>query len=339
MKLKALQRDLFRYSSLLTLIIMVWVILFPILFKVQTVAPVDYALLFGGRFFLVAIINIYLLTTAYKHQRNVSAKTRRFIRYLIGCIIAVLLFVVTAPLEALFPQVEDWSKHLLGNGMQGLASNLLIIVLQNFIILQHEKMNMEVENSLLRATNLESANLLLKQQIHPHFLFNALSMLKSLYKTDVRAGETYLSHLVNFLRASLNDSQSKVSRLQDEINLCNDYIEMQQIRFDKALLCSIAIPEQVLAQGAVPSFSIQSLVENAIKHNEVTELSPLQINIFCKDERIIVQNNLQVKLCTEASSGKGLINLIERYRLLSDEEVIIKQDDHTFSVSIKVLPQ
>jgi LytS/YehU family sensor histidine kinase len=213
----------------------------------------------------------------------------------------------------------------------------MVIFSQNVVILRNEKVNTDLENSRLKAANLESANLLLKQQIHPHFLFNALSMLKSLYKSDLKAGEAYLSHLVNFLRASLAEPQSRVARLFDEIRLCNEYLEMQKIRFEDALICNIDIPGSILLEGFIPSFSIQSLIENAIKHNEVTESSPLSIRVFYKDERIITENNLQIRNQIEAQSGKGLINLIERYRILSGDEVIIHQDEKTFSVSIKVL--
>lgn len=129
----------------------------------------------------------------------------------------------------------------------------------------------------------------------------------------------------------------RISCVFGEIRLCNDYLEMQQIRFEDALVCTIDVPEQVMLQGFVPLFSIQSLIENAIKHNEVTEASPLKINVFYKEGHIITENHLQVKSHVNEPSGKGLINLIERYRILSAEEVIIRQDNDTFSVSIKVL--
>lgn len=81
----------------------------------------------------------------------------------------------------------------------------MIVITHNIVILRHEKTNTDLENSMLKVANLESANLLLKQQIHPYFLFNTLSMLKSLYKTDAQAGEAYLTHLVSFLGASLSE--------------------------------------------------------------------------------------------------------------------------------------
>jgi LytS/YehU family sensor histidine kinase len=221
--------------------------------------------------------------------------------------------------------------------LQGFIHNSIIIIVQNFVILRHEKANAELENARLSAANLESANLLLKQQIHPHFLFNALSMLKSLYKTDLQAGEAYLSHLVNFLRASLTEPQARVSSLQAEIELCQDYLEMQKIRFENALACTIEIPDHVRLHGAVPPFSVQALIENAIKHNEVTEASPLVIKVSYGEGWLFVENNLQKRTYVDGRSGKGLINLMERYKILTAEEVIIREDAQTFSVSIKVL--
>jgi len=213
----------------------------------------------------------------------------------------------------------------------------MIIVLQDLMILQHEKNNTDLENARLKAANLESANLLLRQQIQPHFLFNALSMLKALYKIDVPSGENYLAHLVSFLRASLANSQARLARLSDEIALCRDYLEMMDIRFGKALHCIIDIPAEVLQNGRVPFFSIQSLIENAIKHNEVKEASPLVINICYKDGCIVTENNVQLRTNVDFSTGKGLINLAERYRILSGDEIIIQQSAAAFSVSIKVL--
>ena len=113
-------------------------------------------------------------------------------------------------------------------------------------------------------------------------------MLKSLYKTDVQAGEAYLSHLVNFLRASLADPQSRVSSLQEEIGLCHDYLEMQKIRFEDALVCRIDIPEIHAACRALSTaILMQSLIENTIRRIEVTGGSPLDnLKVFYKDERM-----------------------------------------------------
>jgi len=213
----------------------------------------------------------------------------------------------------------------------------LTIISQNFILLQHEKAQADREFSKLKIAQAEAATLLLKQQIHPHFLFNALNTVKSLYGQDTDAGDSYLVHLANFLRASIFTHTEKVSPLEDEFSLLEDYVEMQKIRFGTALSCTITIPENSLNSYYLPSFSLQPLLENAIKHNELTEEIPLEVSIYQQNDRIIVTNKLQKKTIRELSTKNGLANLAERYRLLSDDEVIIKEDNHKFSVSIKLL--
>ena len=112
---------------------------------------------------------------------------------------------------------------------------------------------------------------------------------------------------------------------------------MQKIRFDEALICTISIPDTSLDEAYVPSFSIQPLLENAIKHNELTKLSPLHIIITQENDRVKVTNNLKSKITNETSTGIGLANLSERYRILSGDEIFIENDRNTFSVSIKIL--
>lgn len=304
--------------------------------------PLPYSLFVGTRIYLQGLANILIIVGLQKYLPSLTVGKRNTLLYLGGYLFGVLFFYSTFPLELYFSphQSSDVLTSLQRAEailLQAIINNSMVIFTINIVVLRHEKATTDLENARLKTASVESANLLLKQQIHPHFLFNALSMLKSLYKSDLKAGEVYLSHLVNFLRASLAEPQSKVSRLSDEIRLCNEYLEMQKIRFEDALTCNIDIPERILSQGFVPSFSIQSLIENAIKHNEATDCSPLVITIFYRDKRIITENNLQLRKYIEARSGKGLINLIERYRLFSGDEVIINQDAATFSVSIKVL--
>lgn len=304
--------------------------------------PLPYSLFVGTRIYLQGLANIFILLLLQKYLPSQTVGKRKALLYLLGYLFGFIFFFCTSPVELFFSphQSKDiltFVQRMEAVLLQAIINNSMVIFTINVVMLRNEKANTDLENARLKAASMESANLLLKQQIHPHFLFNALSMLKSLYKSDLKAGEAYLSHLVNFLRASLAEPHAKVSRLSDEIKLCNEYLEMQRIRFEDALTCNIDIPGHILSQGFVPSFSIQSLIENAIKHNEATEASPLVIKVFYKDKRIITENNLQLRKYVEARSGKGLINLLERYKLFSGDEVIIEQHLNIFSVSIKVL--
>jgi sensor histidine kinase YesM len=215
--------------------------------------------------------------------------------------------------------------------------NTFLIVLQNLVILQYWKAQGVIENLQLKGNVTEMTNLLLRQQIHPHFLFNALSTIKSLYKKNPPQGEEYLIHLVNFLRVSISYHQTKTTLIKNELDFCIDYIKMQKIRFGPAFNYSLELSEQTRNTKYLPYFSLQSLVENALKHNDLTEESPVQITIREENGYVVVTNSIHVPKYKEASTGQGLSNLAERYRLLGEEDIIINSDDSFFTVRLKIL--
>jgi len=195
----------------------------------------------------------------------------------------------------------------------------------------------ELELSKLKTANAEAMNLVLKQQIQPHFLFNALNTLKALYHKDAQTADTYLVHMADFLRASIFHNSANISTVEDEVKLLSDYLAMQHISFGTALVCTVNLPHETLKNFSLPSFSLQPLLENAIKHNNFTQEEPLNVNIRQDGDWLVVSNNLQKKKAKAASANYGLANLAERYRLWSGDEIIIKEDENTFSVSIKLL--
>jgi len=219
----------------------------------------------------------------------------------------------------------------------GFIINTQILVFQNYIILYDAKRQSDLENYYLKTANAEAANQLLRQQIHPHFLFNSLNTLKSLYKKDPVKAEGYLISLSDFLRVSISNSNIKIIRLKEELKLCKDYLDMQKIRFGESLFYTFSVSDDASESGNVPSFSLQPLIENAIKHNELSERFPLHIKIKQENDRIVVTNNLQLKTTSEESTGSGLANLSERYRFLSNDDLVIENDETFFSVSIKIL--
>jgi two-component system LytT family sensor kinase len=218
-----------------------------------------------------------------------------------------------------------------------LAMNTVILVLQDLLITRERKDAIALENTRLRMKNMEAINQQLKQQIHPHFLFNSLSTLKSLMATSPGDAEDYLIRLSDFLRASISSHLSDTVQLGGELKLCIDYLEMQKLRFGQALEFTVDIPEAIKASCSLPAFSLQLLAENAIKHNILTKEAPLYINIAYSEGMIRVVNNRQNKESAEVSEGTGLSNLGERYRLLSGDEIRIETSPDKFSVSIKVL--
>jgi len=213
--------------------------------------------------------------------------------------------------------------------------NLIIFIFMNYIILIHNKAKLELENTQLKMKNMEATYLQLKNQIQPHFLFNALNTLKSLIKKQPTTAEEYLKHLSDLLRRTISQNQESTVSLSDEIQLCTDYIELQKTRFGDSLKFSSNIPENM--EGFLPGFAIQQLLENAIKHNAFTTEDPLYIDITNNNGTITVCNNKHKKSFSEESTGIGLMNLSERYKIISGDDIIIKDSEDSFSVTIKIL--
>lgn len=217
--------------------------------------------------------------------------------------------------------------------------NAIILIIQNLHIVKEKKSIVELENARLKLKHAEAMNQKLKQQIHPHFLFNSLNTLKTLTKKTPRTATDYVVWLSRFLRSSLLSTNKNTIKLSEELNLCTNYLEMQKIRFQSSLVYRLNIPDKVRNSGFVLPFSIQLLLENAIKHNAMSRESPLHIQVLYEDGWIKVCNNKQERIRREPSSGMGLDNLADRYQILTDDEIVIEQDNDQFLVCIKVLDQ
>ncbi|MCS3552466.1 MULTISPECIES: sensor histidine kinase [unclassified Sphingobacterium] len=216
--------------------------------------------------------------------------------------------------------------------------NTIVLLIQNLFIFQYQSSLDAIEKLQLQANVSEATNLLLRQQIQPHFLFNALATVKSLYKEDTKVGETYLVHLATFLRSSITNPKAQLAFVADEIAFSLSYLHMQKIRFGTSLIYEINISDQIRKSLYLPYFSLQPLIENALKHNDFTEDSPIMIRIFTSDGFVIVSNNMQAHGQREPSTGNGLFNIKERYRLLGDEQGMkITADGKFFNVHLKLL--
>jgi len=296
-------------------------------------------------------INIFLTYTLDKHSITISARTK----YIISNVLCILAFILIRLILTLFGSayyhqiltqkmsyINLFQAHSIEAirfimiSLFSLSSNTIILIIQDLMLLREKKAIIESENAQLKIKNIEATYNQLKQQIHPHFLFNSLNTLKTLIRKQPKDAEIYLKKLSDFLRASITLNNENLAKLSDELKFCLDYLELQKGRFGEALIYSVEIPEEAIS-GFVPVFSVQHLLENAIKHNALTVENPLLIEIKYDNNRIIVSNNIQVKDLTEETTGRGLANLAERYKILSGDEIIFQSDDNHFSVSLKIL--
>lgn len=223
--------------------------------------------------------------------------------------------------------------------IQAQSLNLIVIILLELFQLRNRKQQMENENNRLRLANLQARNSQLIQQLHPHFLFNSLNSLKSLIRRSPDLAEDYLLKMADLLRYSSSSPDRNVVSLREEVHIAQNYLFMQQVRFGAALAFEINTDEALLNNSSVPVFSIQLLIENAIKHNVVTVQQPLKIIITgnTPDNTVSVSNNFQPKENRNGNAGIGLQNLAERYKLIGQPPPVVTKSEGVFRVTIKVM--
>jgi len=229
----------------------------------------------------------------------------------------------------------------------GDSQNLLInltkktfVSVFTYIIIYNIQINIQLqksklENEMLKQAQLRAQLLSLQQQVSPHFLFNSLSILKTMAKDQET--KTYVVQLANVYRYLLNFNEHHLANVKDELAFMKSYLYILQERFEDALKISIFVPDEFL-NYRIPTFSLQLLIENAVKHNALSPEQPLYIRIYTTDTpSLIVENSFQPKLSVEESTGKGLQNIKERYQLLTGNQVEVCEDNGLFIVILPLL--
>jgi LytS/YehU family sensor histidine kinase len=334
-------KTLIQLNIVISLLLSALVTVFVLAFdsdRTDTVYRFFQSLLFTSA---VSFSNMRLLARRLEDQKKQRAISR-FMLYLCSYSVALLAWFFVVSMYSMITgkrwEGENGTIHAYFLGALAISCfNTVILVIQNLLILQYRAVQDEVEKLQLKANISETTNLLLRQQIQPHFLFNALATVKSLYKKDSILGEQYLVHLATFLRVSVSNPKKHLALVKDEVAFCLNYLKMQKIRFGAAVEYDIQLDEVKLNKGYLPYFSLQPLAENALKHNDLTEENPIRINIYEENGFIVVSNNLQQNPHKEESAGNGLYNLKERYLLLGEDEIKITTDEHFFRVYLKIL--
>ena len=201
--------------------------------------------------------------------------------------------------------------------------------------LEAEKMALTLKNLQQEKERIASHFEVLKNQINPHFLFNALNTLTALISTDQQSAVRFTTRFAKMYRNLLEYGNHQLISLTQELEMVDNYVYLQQIRFGTHLQLVKSVTQ---FQFSLPPFAIQLLVENAIKHNMITEECPLHIHIEQHDEAILVSNQIFLRPSNEHSTGIGLNNLRERYRLLTGRAVDYQVDNGWFKVSIPLIP-
>ncbi|MDP4208542.1 MAG: PAS domain S-box protein [Bacteroidota bacterium] len=197
----------------------------------------------------------------------------------------------------------------------------------------------EINTQLIRLQkeNLQSQFEVLRQQVNPHFLFNSLNVLTSLIKLEPDLAEKFTEHLSKVYRYVLENKDNEFVSLYTELDFLEAYLFLLDIRFMDKLKVNINIPDAMKNYQIIP-LAMQLLIENAIKHNAMSKKRPLVIDIFIDSRNWLnVVNNLQERESHMASTGVGLKNIENRYRLLNNTMPEFEKADSSFIARIPLV--
>jgi len=249
---------------------------------------------------------------------------------LILAIVNYLIFIVIQQqqIEILYSRTFEGSKYLVG-------SVIICVFLLNLSRFFKSWKQSAVNEEKLKREKLSAEYEALRNQVNPHFLFNSLTALSSLVYKDQEKAVTFIQELSNVFRYALESREKEVVDLALEKKLIESVSFLYRIRYENSLQINVSVTDS--ADKYIIPMAMQMLLENAIKHNSISEGSPLIVDIWEENDYVIVKNNLQPKKTSIVSSRIGLENIKSRYKYLTGREVIVKVSDNSFEVRIPVL--
>ncbi len=200
--------------------------------------------------------------------------------------------------------------------------------------LLHQREGIMLENERLKSENLAARYNTLVNQINPHFLFNSLNSLSALVREGKQDDAVrYIDRLSDTFRYTIRNEPNTTTTLGEELEFVAAYKYLLEVRYAEKLFVDIDVAPDKLG-WLLPTFSIQPLVENAVKHNSITRARPLHISIRTEGDRLVVSNPVIPKIEPEKGTGIGLANLSHRWLLLTGSDIEVRNDGETFTISL-----
>lgn len=249
--------------------------------------------------------------------------------FIILCLMAACLVGLNLPIDQ-YLLGENFEVQLspfiitqyLFNFMKPLAIWMLIYF---FFQYSKKQLVMERENNQLERAIQETEGKVLRAQMNPHFVFNALNSIRALITEDPTKAKKGINQLSKLLRSSLLTERKKTISIAEELDTILDYLNLEKIRYEERLAWKIEVPKEI-SQAQIPPMLLQTLVENAIKHGIAHSSKEGLIQIKGELQGNLIQleviNPGHLKTKGE-STGIGLLNSQNRLQLLFGETAYI----------------
>lgn len=294
------------------------------------------SVLVGGSFMLGLM---FIVTTLDRKLPWLHFPLKRLIvQFFVTIVFSLIVTVFAILLSGFLWQQKITSDYFLETGsfMIKIAFSFVFLgsLISNAIMFFKNWKEAAVQQEKLKREQLTMQYETLKSQVNPHFLFNNLNSLTSLISTNPEKAINFIKQLSEVYRYVLDQKDHELVALETELKFLESYVFLQKIRFETNLNIQIEVNP---GKFKVIPLSVQMLVENAIKHNEISDKNPLYIRIFStEDDYLKVENRLQKKSGSEGS-GSGIQNIKDRYEFFTSKKVIISENTEKFIVSIPLL--
>jgi len=271
--------------------------------------------------FLIAYPDLYIIGWLNKVAPWKSKVGLRIMLQMLTTIllaISVAVFITTVA-QLIDPYEESYVRVLIVNVLITIVINIFMMIMLEAWIYFNENERSEAELQQLQKELSTIKFEVLKSQINPHFMFNSLNVLSGLIDTDVEKAQDFIDEFAMVYRYVLETIEKQVVSIEEEIGFLRSYMFLQKIRYGESLSYDINVASECLKM-LVPPLSLQTVVENAIKHNTISNSEKLSINIYADREQLLVENSLNPKISHSFSTGLGQVNLVKRYAMLGKEK-------------------
>ena len=248
-------------------------------------------------------------------------------------------------LKSIFPGNEDYLLFLHISIPNRIITDFLlyiVLVLVYSLIIYNINLKERLSNEANLKTLVREAELnMLKAQINPHFLFNALNSISLLTKKDPAKAREMIIKLSDYLRYSLRYGDDSMTTLLEEMENMERYLEIEKVRFGEKLLFKRDIQDSALS-CRIPNMILQPIMENAIKHGVYESIEPIAIEISAEitgnELSVTVENEFDPENVPRKGAGIGLKNITSRLLLIygRDDLLNYKKNDSKFYVYIKI---
>lgn len=290
---------------------------------------------------LLYLVNAYYFRFLLKYFPNEVFKSENLLKGAVGGIVLTVLalFLIRLLTETIIigkSLHEFFANEQIANYYISFIISVVITTIFYTVYYYKNKQEKKVKEQKIIAGTASAKFDALKNQLDPHFLFNSLNVLTSLIEEDPEAATRFTTALSKVYRYVLEQKNKQLVSLEEEMKFAELYMSLLSLRFEDSIV--FTSPQTLKnPQAQVVPLSLQLLLENAVKHNQVTPSKKLFITISEADGMLTVSNNSQPKQVLKESTGVGLKNIRERYGLLTSRVIQIGKDRNLFSVAIPIL--